>query len=315
MESRLSNLGNPSPAKNDATQLSINNVDLKLLRVFKCVVEAGGFTSASVELNIGLAAISKQISDLEIRLGMTLCSRGRDGFSLTEHGISVYQATLELFGAINQFRDKLHSTRNDILGEINISLIDNIITDPNSPITKAVQTLHRSAPKVSIRLQTTSLDDLERGINEGRFTCGIAPVYQEKMDFDYYPLYIEESQLYCGQEHEFFHMENELLTLPRLKQAVIVNHAYSSLNYARKPFNFHSSHVQAVQVEAVAMLLLTGCFIGYLPSHYAQRYVEQGQLRAIGADDLRISVPISLVLRKGRKINVIIKLFMEALGL
>lgn len=66
--------------------MALSGLDFKLLKVFKAVVEAGGFSAAQNELNVGLAAISKQISDLEIRIGMRLCTRGREGFCLTEEG-------------------------------------------------------------------------------------------------------------------------------------------------------------------------------------------------------------------------------------
>jgi hypothetical protein len=39
--------------------------------------------------------------------------------------------------------------------------------------TSAVQQLHQKAPKVQIRLQTAQLDDIERGISEGRFRSSL----------------------------------------------------------------------------------------------------------------------------------------------
>ena len=42
----------------------IGNTDLRLLRIFKAVVECGGFAAAEVTLNIGRSAISIAISDL-----------------------------------------------------------------------------------------------------------------------------------------------------------------------------------------------------------------------------------------------------------
>ncbi|WJV53601.1 LysR family transcriptional regulator [Prodigiosinella aquatilis] len=315
MESKLSDFRNLLAEKNESSQISINNVDLKLLRVFKSVVEAGGFTSASHELNIGLAAISKQVSDLEIRLGMTLCSRGRDGFFLTEYGSIVYQATLELFSSINQFRDRLQNSRNEILGEINISVIDNTITDRQSPITKAVRQLAHIAPKLNIRLQTEQLDNLERGLNEGRLTCAIAPVYEEKSEFEYYFLYQEESQIYCSNEHEFFHLNDLDITIDMLKNAKVINHSYASIHHKNKVFNFKNSNIQAVQIESVAMLILTGHFIGYLPCHYAERYVEQNLLRPITLESLTIFTRFCFIIKKGKRINTIIKLFMDALGI
>lgn len=313
MESELSQYGNNPAARNDNSILAISNIDLKLLRVFKCVVESGGFTAASNELNIGLAAISKQISDLEIRLGMTLCSRGREGFELTEYGVIVYQATLELFASLNNFRERLHNSRNEILGEISISVIDNTISDPQSPVTKAVQRLHRHAPKVHIRLQTAQLDDIERGVSEGRFNCAIAPVYKYKTEFDYYPLYTEKSRLYCGQAHPLFHHQENNVTAEILNSQKIINHTYVSQRHENNLLPLQSDEIQAVQVEAVAMLILTGHFIGYLPEHYAAPLVKNNQLKALGDDDFTINAPFCLIIKKGRKINQIINLFMQAL--
>jgi DNA-binding transcriptional LysR family regulator len=56
---------------------AIGDIELRLLRVYRAVVERGGLSAAQVELGLGLATISKHLSDLELRLGMRLCSRGQ----------------------------------------------------------------------------------------------------------------------------------------------------------------------------------------------------------------------------------------------
>lgn len=112
METPLSNSGNPPPKPPQRAPLALSGLDFKLLKVFKAVVEAGGFSAAQNELNVGLAAISKQISDLEIRIGMRLCTRGREGFHLTEEGRLVYQASIDLFASVDNFRDRLSSAQN-----------------------------------------------------------------------------------------------------------------------------------------------------------------------------------------------------------
>lgn len=315
MESKVSQSGNNANNRSDNAVLALSNIDLKLLRVFKCVVEAGGLTAASHELNIGLAAISKQVSDLEIRLGMTLCSRGREGFELTQYGINVYQATLELFVSLNLFRERLHNSRNELLGDIAICVVDNTISDPQSPVTAAVQQLHHKAPKVQIRLQTAQLDDIERGISEGRFHCGIAPVYEMKSDFDYFPLYKEYSKLYCSMSHPLYSGScDKNISLEILREQKIINHLYVTPRDDRRIIPLQDSVAQAVQVESVAMLILTGHFIGYLPDHYAAAFIARGQLCELGDDSIRRENPFCLMMKKGRKINPIIQLFMQALG-
>ena len=57
----------------------LSDMDLRLLRVFKSVVECGGMAAAELELNIGISTVSRHIKDLETRLGLSLCRRGRAG--------------------------------------------------------------------------------------------------------------------------------------------------------------------------------------------------------------------------------------------
>ena len=58
----------------------VSDFDIRLLRIFRSVVECGGFSAAETVLGIGRSAISQQMSDLEQRLGLRLCQRGRAGF-------------------------------------------------------------------------------------------------------------------------------------------------------------------------------------------------------------------------------------------
>jgi DNA-binding transcriptional LysR family regulator len=53
----------------------ISDMDLRLLRVFRTVVDCGGMAAAELELNIGASTVSRHIKDLETRLGLRLCSR------------------------------------------------------------------------------------------------------------------------------------------------------------------------------------------------------------------------------------------------
>ncbi len=172
METPLSNSGNIAPKPGTRPPLQLSGLDFKLLRVFMAVVEAGGFSAAQNELNVGLAAISKQISDLEIRIGMRLCTRGREGFGLTEEGKLVYQASIELFASVDSFRDKLSSAQNELIGDLSVGVIDNTVSDVNSPLIKALGALHSQSPKIRLRLHASQLDEVERGVVEGRLIVG-----------------------------------------------------------------------------------------------------------------------------------------------
>ena len=66
----------------------LSDLDIRLLRVFRVIVECGGVSAAELELNISRSAISRHLKDLEIRMGgLNLCHRGRAGFSAEERTV------------------------------------------------------------------------------------------------------------------------------------------------------------------------------------------------------------------------------------
>ena len=61
---------------------TVSDLDLRLLRVFLAIVDAGGVSAAQASLGVGQSTLSSQLSTLETRLGFSLCERGRGGFRL-----------------------------------------------------------------------------------------------------------------------------------------------------------------------------------------------------------------------------------------
>ncbi|MGK9527531.1 LysR family transcriptional regulator, partial [Salmonella enterica subsp. enterica] len=84
----------------------------------------------------------------------------------------VYQASIELFTSVDSFRDKLSSAQNELIGDLSVGVIDNTVSDVNSPLITALGTLHSQSPKIRLRLHASQLDEVERGVVEGRLIVG-----------------------------------------------------------------------------------------------------------------------------------------------
>jgi LysR family transcriptional regulator, transcriptional activator for bauABCD operon len=76
------------------------HVDLRLLTILRTIVECKGLASAQNILNMSQSSVSASLGELEARLGLRLCNRGRSGFELTEAGRIVYEASHDLFDAV-----------------------------------------------------------------------------------------------------------------------------------------------------------------------------------------------------------------------
>jgi DNA-binding transcriptional LysR family regulator len=61
-------------------------MELRHLRYFAAIARHGTFTAAARDLRVAQPALSQQIRQLEVELGVTLFERGRQGATLTEAG-------------------------------------------------------------------------------------------------------------------------------------------------------------------------------------------------------------------------------------
>ena len=81
---------------------SIQDADIRLLRIFHTIAVCGGFSRAQAKLNLSQSSISTHMSELETRMGTRLCERGHGTFELTDDGRAVLMAAEKLFAAVRR---------------------------------------------------------------------------------------------------------------------------------------------------------------------------------------------------------------------
>lgn len=291
----------------------VSDIDLKLLRVFKTVVECNGFSAAEVELNIGRSAISRLMSDLETRLDMRLCQRGRSGFQLTDHGQLVYDYTLELLLDLEKFRTNINSAHSRLVGELNLALTDNMLTDTNSPIVDVLGSFHIDEPDVRINLQIAAPNEIERAVIEGRVNVGVIPFHHELPGLEYNTLYYETSLLYCSARHPLYNLVEQALSADEIKQHDFIVPAYAHSILMSEHFPELKATATAYQVEGIATLILSGQFIGFLPSHYAAIFTEKNQMKALMPETFHYQIPFKTITRRDVQPNILRTAFLKAL--
>jgi DNA-binding transcriptional LysR family regulator len=74
---------------------------LQQMTTFASVVESGSFVRAAAALGLSKAAVSRQVSDLETRLGVRLLQRTTRRLSMTREGESYYVRCKELTAAVD----------------------------------------------------------------------------------------------------------------------------------------------------------------------------------------------------------------------
>jgi DNA-binding transcriptional LysR family regulator len=291
---------------------NLSEGDIRLLRVFAKVVEAGGFSAAQIELNVSQSTISTHMTALEQRLRVRLCERGRSGFRLTEKGDLIYQASQRLFAAMDEFRSEAGAARNCLLGKLTLGIVDNLATNPACRLHRAVGAFNQLAPEVQISVQVTSPTELERAVLEGRFDLGLGACGRHSPYLHYEDLFEERQVLYCGREHPLFE-RGDKITVAELKNQQFARRAYAAPN--RFPAGVRLTSTAAADLmESVAVFILSGRYIGFLPTHYAQQFVAQDLMRPLLEAKLGYQNPIYLTIRKTEQKRPVLDAFLKELA-
>ncbi len=294
---------------------NIQDSDIKLLRIFYVIAQCGGFSAAQAQLNLSQSAISTQMAQLEVRLGCRLCERGRGNFALTPEGEAVLRSSEKLFAALEDFRTDVAESQGRLTGELRLGLIDNTVTHENPVIRNAIAEFSAVAPGVSINIYVGDAVELEQQILDGRLHIAIGLFHHALESLEYLPLMDEQHMLYCANNHRFFHASDAELSDKDMRNAEYVSWGYIDTLYRWEPQLVFNEAAASPYTEGVAYLILSGRYIGYLPSHYAEFWVKQGHMRALKPETMQRSSPFSLIKRKSTRLSSVSSLFVAKLGL
>lgn len=267
--------------------------DIKLLRLFATVVESGGLSAAQGPLNLSLSTISGRVRDLEARLGVTLCQRGRSGFTLTAEGRAIYDEAGKLFASIDGFDRRVRKLRSSMGGQVTLGITDNTLTDPNSRIDAAIARFADLAPDAGLTIVTRPPNELLRDIVAGQVHVGIASFPRQALGLTYETLYSERQLFYCGAGHPLFDRPDDSIEIDDVRRHALVARSYWGAR-DMKIFAVVAPRAVVSDMEGEARLILSNRFLGYLPEHFAARFVAEGRMRPVRPDLFGYDAPFQL---------------------
>ena len=293
--------------------MNLAGSDLNLLRVFFAVVEANGVANAQAILNKDSSTISRALSQLEQRLNVRLCERGRQGFRLTPEGVTVHRQAQRLFTSLRGFEQTVESLQNVATGRLKLGIIDNIITDPACPLLPALRSFQApDRDQVKLSLEVMAPEEMERQLQDKRLDLAIGIFESPNEHLHYRPLYQETDYLYAAPEHpaaaDADQPDTTLAASRIVSRRFLREQELALLNQAdREGITFTAS------LEAVAALILSGAYVGFLPGHYARRWLEDGELVCLDPGRYHRATTLQLATHSDSLERPIIKDFSERL--
>lgn len=300
----------PLHHKTDYSIGKSSNIDVRLLSIFIVVVEHGGFTQAQESLNIALSSISTYIHDLETRLGLKLCNRGRGGFSLTENGHAVYKEAKQLFNAVDHFNENVASLKGKLTGELKIGILDNSTMSPSTRVPEVIHRFSAEHPDVHISIKVLSSDEIEEELMSGSLHIGIGLFPDTRKTLRALVNFPVTVDLYCGNQSPLFNMGS--ISTDDLQQTGYAKGCYSPDIKSTLAQQLPPQSAFSYLSEGLAFLIMSGRYIGYLPRRYSANWVSNGEMRALPEDQFSHELELSLVVQRGEAVGPIMKAFLKS---
>ena len=168
-------------------------MELRRLRYFVCIVDAGSLTKASERLHIAQPALSVQMGKLETELGVELLVRAPRGVTPTEEGKTLYRHAQILLKMVSDSRDVVRRDRHAAAGRVRLGLpafVSGLVAGPLIKLVRercpaiSLEIHEHLGMKQMLQLQTEEVDiSLVTDTGETDASIHLEPVMTEPMVF------------------------------------------------------------------------------------------------------------------------------------
>ncbi|QHJ01519.1 LysR family transcriptional regulator [Xylophilus rhododendri] len=134
-------------------------MDLRKLRYFVAIVDAGSLSKASERLHIAQPSLSQQLAAMEADLGLALLLRNSQGIAPTEAGNTLYRGARQLLRQFDQLRAEVTSSVGDEVGRVTIGLPTSVAALLAAPLVRAVRQRHPGIHLHVVESMSRSLDE------------------------------------------------------------------------------------------------------------------------------------------------------------
>ncbi len=287
--------------------------DIHSLNVFRSIVEADGISEAASRMNLDISTVSRQLKDLEIRLGMRLCERGRSGFALSTEGEAVYQLSCDLLRTIEDFEDRIDEIQNRNIGELRIGAINHVLTNSDIKLDKVIGGIHKAAPDLDVSYTVLPSRSICRSVLDGQIHIGITGHKRDHPDLERFILYVERHNLFCSKGHPLFKDSSNRLSAKDIdgyKYVAREHRAHSDI--MAEDFGLKSGAV-ANDIEAITVLVESGLYLGFLPTHHVDALPPTSNITKLDIANSDCDVPLFVYHRKGARQLSSVKMFLDKL--
>ena len=165
-------------------------MEIRTLKYFITIVDAGSISKAAQELGITQPTLSRQMQELEESLGKVLMIRGKRRITLTHDGVILNHRARQILSLVSKTEQDLSAIDEELSG---ILTIEGIESAHFSPLIEAVRKMHQDHPLVSFVIKNKTNEEALADLTSGQADLAIV---EHSVGNDFSDLCFKKSDTY-----------------------------------------------------------------------------------------------------------------------
>lgn len=207
------------------TAIKEGTTELRHLRYFLAVAEAGHFRRAAAALHVSQPTLSHQIKQLELQMGAPLFERLSRTVRLTAAGEVLRERAVTILRELEDARRKISELQTLESGQLRVGIVSTVNV---AVVPEAVSGFRNRYPKVSVSVRELPMQSLEAELLAGRLDLGISFLSSRhpcpRLDAE--PLFIEQLVAVLPAGHPLEKARRILLSDMLAQPLVLLSHGY-----------------------------------------------------------------------------------------
>lgn len=278
------------------------------LMSFAAVVDSGSFSAAAEALGYSKAAVSRQISQLESRIGLKLLDRTTRSIALTPAGREIYNRSVRIIDEVKETNDLLAGIQSTPSGNLRI----------NAPVVASIFRITEVIPeflgkypdiRLFINLSDSQVDLLK---DEFDIAFWVGDTYDSSLD----AVKLCDYEMVLAGSKKYLLRHGRPRTPSELKEHDCIVETHLS-----RPGEWRLSSDQTISINRVRLTsnsvrvtreaLLADMGIAFLPRFLLEQDITAKKLEIVLANYVTNRLPLYLVYPKGHYVLAKVKAFVD----
>jgi LysR family cyn operon transcriptional activator len=176
-------------------------LELRHLRYFLAVAEAGSFSRAADRLGISQPSVSQQMRDLEAGLRVSLFQRRGKRILLTSTGLIFQEHARGILRQLENFLQEVSSEPGQLRGALHVGVVPvlNVALMPD-----LLGLFAAKHPGINLTVEEISSTEIETALEEGRMNVGFGFLTRHSPNLRYERLCTDEFALIVSKSHPWW---------------------------------------------------------------------------------------------------------------